>query len=385
MSKHKLHELFNLQMGKTPTRDITEYWNDGSNKWVSIADLSTYSKYVGDTKETITDFGVKKSGIKIVPENTVLLSFKLSLGKVAITTNPIYTNEAIMAFIDKHIREISKDYLYYLFSALDWSKGTNKAVKGTTLNKATLSAYEIELPDFTLQCYRAIRLDKVVNLISLRQKQLEQLDTLIKSQFTELFGDPVRNEKGWQTTPLHSLCSRILGGGTPSKSRPEYYIGKIPWVTPKDMKSTYIEDSIDHISDNAVECSTTNLIPANSILMVVRSGILKHTLPLAINTIPVTINQDMKAFLVNGSVNNLFAFHLLKQWEQDLLTNVRAVTADNIEFSIIKNLSAIVPPLPLQTRFAEFVQEVDKSKFTIRKSLEKLETCYKALMQEYFG
>jgi type I restriction enzyme S subunit len=90
-------------MGKTPARAKAAYWNDGENDWVSIADLSTYSKYVSSTKEAISDLGVRESGIRAVPPETVILSFKLSLGKVAITTEPVYTNEAIMAFIDKGV------------------------------------------------------------------------------------------------------------------------------------------------------------------------------------------------------------------------------------------------------------------------------------------
>ena len=95
---------------------------------------------------------------------------------------------------------------------------------------------------------------------------------------------------------------RFFGGGTPLKSHPEYFTGSIPWVSPKDMKSLVINDSIDHITEEAIAHSTTNLVPTNSVLMVIRSGILKHTLPVAVNSLPVTINQDMKAFVPNETV-----------------------------------------------------------------------------------
>ena len=88
----KLGDLFTLQMGKTPSRTNSDYWDNGNNPWVSIADLSSYNKYVGETKETISDLAVLESGIKEVPGKTVIMSFKLSIGKVAITKAPVYTN-----------------------------------------------------------------------------------------------------------------------------------------------------------------------------------------------------------------------------------------------------------------------------------------------------
>lgn len=178
----KLGDIFTLQMGKTPARANEDYWNNGNNPWVSISDLSTYDKYVSGTKELITDDAVFDSGIKIVPENTVIMSFKLSIGKVAITKSPIYTNEAIMAFIPNGKIEILPDYLYYLFLAKDWNKGTNRAVMGATLNKATLEELEICVPTLSEQKCVAHKLDKLTTLISLRKKQLEKLDELVKSR-----------------------------------------------------------------------------------------------------------------------------------------------------------------------------------------------------------
>lgn len=166
----KISEVFDLQMGKTPARANEEYWMDGANKWVSIGDLSGYEKYVEDTKEKITDLAVAESGIKAVPSDTVIMSFKLSLGKVAITKTPVYTNEAIMGFLPKHGKCILPDYFYHYFSSIDWSKGTNRAVMGATLNKATLGEMEIQIPSMVKQVEIADRLNKMDELISLRKQ-----------------------------------------------------------------------------------------------------------------------------------------------------------------------------------------------------------------------
>ena len=117
------------------------------------------------------------------------MSFKLSIGKTAIASEDIYTNEAIMAFIDKGAYPVDPNYLYHLCCGTDWTAGTNKAVMGLTLNKATLSEKEINLPALQEQKEIAEKLDNVDALITLRQCELAKLDKLVKSRFVEMFGN----------------------------------------------------------------------------------------------------------------------------------------------------------------------------------------------------
>jgi type I restriction enzyme S subunit len=101
--------------------------------------------------------------------------------------------------------------------------------------------------------------------------------------------------KGWTKTTLGEV-GHWRGGGTPNKSTTRFWInGTIPWVSPKDMKRPIIDDAEDYITPEAVENSSTQLVPPGSILIVTRSGILKHSLPVAITTRAVAINQDIKA------------------------------------------------------------------------------------------
>lgn len=268
---------------------------------------------------------------------------------------------------------------------LQIKKITKKSVNQASFTVKSLKEVEIPLPPIDEQRKIAAVLDKVSDLIAKRRQQLDKLDELVKSRFVEMFGDPVNNERGWQKALIPEVCHAIIGGGTPSKSHPEYFTGTIPWVSPKDMKLSVLSDSIDHITEEAIANSTTKLVPANSVLMVIRSGILKHSLPVAINSVPVTINQDMKAFVPNEVVTTAFLMHYFMAIENDVLSGVRSVTADNIDFKAFQKRKMIVPPLDLQQQFATFVAQVDKSKLAIQKSLEKLEILKKALMQKYFG
>ena len=145
-----LKKAFELQMGKTPARAEKRLWQSSDHKWISIADMSTYNKYTADTKEYLSDLAVRETGIKIVPKNTVIMSFKLTIGRTAITSEDIYTNEAIMAFIpQKDIFDL--EYLRHALSYYDWSGGLQNAVKGATLNKAIIGNVEFPVPSMERQ------------------------------------------------------------------------------------------------------------------------------------------------------------------------------------------------------------------------------------------
>ena len=382
---YKLSDVFDLQMGKTPSRDNNMYWKDGNLPWVSIADLSKSQIYIENSKEMITNLAAKDTLMKCIPQDTVIMSFKLSLGKTAITRTPLYTNEAIMAFVDKKVIQIEPKYIYFLFRNIQWGQYTNNAVKGKTLNKKFFSDFQINIPEYIQQTKIASILIRINKILEYKHSLIKAYDALIKSRFIELFGDPVLNEKGWNLTSLESVCQSIYGGGTPSKKIKEYYMGTIPWVTSKDMKSDIIVDSIEHITQVAIDNSSTKIIPPESVLIVIRSGILKHTLPVCINKSRVTINQDLKALVLDERCKAIYLQYLLKALEKDILSGVRAVTADNLEFNSLKKRKIPIPPINIQIKFSQMVNQINKLKSDVQKSIDETQLLMDSLMQEYFG
>ena len=119
--------------------------------------------------------------------------------------------------------------------------------------------------------------------------------------------------------------------------------------------------------------------------MVIRSGILKHSLPVAINAVPLTINQDLKVFIPGDRIITRFMAVQFKLHERDILSGVRAVTADNIEFNSLKQRRLILPTIELQNKFVSFAEQVDKSKVTVQKALDETQLLFDSLMQKYFG
>ncbi len=385
--KYKLSEVFDLQMGKTPARNDKECWGKG-HKWISISDIGNAGKYIDTTKEEITDIGVSKSGIKVVPKGTVIMSFKLSIGKTAITAEDMYTNEAIMAFINKGKYEIDTDYLYHMCKSIDWVEGTNKAVLGLTLNKATMSEKEIEIPPLKVQLQVVAVLDKMDELIALRKEQLAKLDQLVKSRFVELFGDPVTNPMEW---PVSELSKHILFLTSGSRGWAQYFTDSGEYfITIKNVKNCRITlDDVQHIvpPDNA-EAKRTKVQEGDLLISITadlgRTGVVTRE----IADYGGYINQHLTCIRLNQeTVRPLYVAYYMESEagkSQFQSKNQSAVKA-GLNFNSINSLKLIVPPIDLQDAFIAFVEQTDKSKLAIQQSLDKLELLKKSLMQEYFG
>ncbi len=378
----KLKEVFDLQMGKTPARNNVEFW-DGTHKWISISDLGNAGKYIDSTKERISDEGIKSSGIKVVPKGTVVMSFKLSIGKVAITTEDMYTNEAIMAFLSKGMYEIDVDYLYYLCCGTNWNIGTNKAVMGLTLNKATLSEYEIGLPDISEQHKIVRNLDKLDILISKRKEQVATLDNLTKSRFIEMFGNPITNEKSWKVSEFSKLCTAIGDGlhGTPVYDDE----GQYPFINGNNLRENKIEITPEtrRVGQEMYDKHFIDL--DNTTVMLSINGTLGKTA--LYNGETVILGKSACYSKVGPLLDREFvlAVFLSDAFQQYMQDNCTGTTIKNFGLKALRTYPMIVPPIDEQHKYVQFMRQVDKSKLAVQKSLEELETLKKSLMQEYFG
>lgn len=384
----KLADAFELQMGKTPDRSDASCWN-GAHKWVSIADLTKAGKCITETKETISDLGVSKSGIKQVPKGTVIMSFKLSIGKTAITTEDLYTNEAIMAFIDKGIYDIDTDYIYHLFASKDWSNGTNKAVLGLTLNKATLGQIEIEIPPITEQKQAVIVLDKVDQLISLRKKQLQKLDDLVKSRFFEMFGDPEYNSKAWSIYPLEKLCTV---GSSKRIYQNEQSIKGVPFWRISDlvckMDTGNAESGLFIPEEKYIELKISGLVPNTGDILVTSRGTLGRCY--IVKKEDCFYFQDGMISWLSHFSDDITPLYLKYLFEmpgiKKQIDEMQAgSTVAYLSIAMLKKLKIMVPSRAAQNDFSKIINQIDESKQTIQHGLDKLEQMKQVLMQKYFG
>lgn len=361
--KHKLKELFDLQMGKTPSRNNAEYWNTTDYKWISIADLSKTEKYITETKEYISQNAIKESGIRIIPKNTVIMSFKLSIGKTAITTENMYSNEAIMAFIDKHVIEILPEYIYYMFRYRNWEDGSNKAVMGKTLNKATLADIEIEIGSIEEQKEAVHVLDKVMNILSDRKKESLLLDELVKARFVELFGDEKEFLAKAQNR-VSDICRTRVGIVIQPT---QYYTDEPNGVRAfrsLNIKPFYINDS-DWVyfseSDNDQLCRTQ--VKAGDVAVVRTGANLGDCCVIqkeyngcnAIDILLLTCNENILPMYLSAFINYPVG-------KQQIINVQRGGAIKHLNLKQLENSRIYVPKMELQQQFVNFVTQVNKSK-----------------------
>jgi type I restriction enzyme S subunit len=164
---------------------------------------------------------------------------------------------------------------------------------------------------------------------------------------------------GWRWTRLRDLGG-FLGGGTPAKANEAFWNGPLPWVSPKDMKRPYIDDAEDHISIAAVEGSAVKLIPARSVLCVVRGMILAHSFPVAVTTREVTINQDMKALVLALPEISEFVLRSCQAARARVLAKVERSSHGTcrLESEAVEMLPIALPPLAEQKRIVAKVDQL---------------------------
>ena len=387
MRKVKLSDIYSLQMGKTPSRSNPLYWGSG-HQWISIADLGKCGKYIEDTKESITDVAVEETGIKMVPKNTLVMSFKLSIGKTAITKNDMYTNEAIMAFLDKHVYEVDINYMYHLCSNWNWLDGSNKAVLGLTLNKATLADKKIPVPDISKQVEIAKVFDKLDDIIEKRKNELQKLDELVKSRFIEMFGDPAVNPKEWQTLSFDEVfdiasSKRIL--------KSEWKSSGIPFLRVRDLVQLSDTGHLNcefYISDVFYsQLTDSDGVPQKNDILISATSTLGKCHIVEQGEKFYFKDADVLRFRAKIPVNPIYFVEMMKtSYVNDQIKKTLGITTvSHFTIKAAKKIFMRYPIFELQNKFADFVTSTNKPKTAIQKSLDDLETLKKSLMQQYFA
>ena len=367
---YKLEDLFDLQMGKTPSRNIPEYWNSNDHKWISIGDLSKCGKYIEDTKEYLSNKAVEESGISIIPAETVVMSFKLSIGKTAITPEPMYSNEAIMSFLDRHVLDLLPDYIYYMFSGLDWDSGTNKAVMGKTLNKATLSKIRVKVHSIDEQKHIVQVLDKVKSLIDARQLELQKMNEAIKARFIEMFGDPEMNPYGWLKTGISTVVHGKATNGFFAKREEYVDDGNVAVLGVAYVVNRMYSQVEDLPRTNATEadikkhqlrygdmlfCRSSLVAEGIGKASIVPENVPEKTLfECHVIRIPLDLNKCVPEFMQVLSTTPYFRNQMIAQSKTATMTTIG-------QDGILK-ANIILPPIEKQKEFYSFVNQVDKSK-----------------------
>lgn len=301
--------------------------------------------------------------------------------------------------------DFNKKFLYYFYLNLDSDKRMKPLYTGlrNTIAKDAFLSFKTFLPPLPEQTAIAAFLDRKTALIDqaigIKQKQIELLKErrqIIIHQAVTRGLDPTVKMKDsgvewigevpevWEVKKVKYLF-RLIGGGTPSKERKDYWGGDIPWVSPKDMKTDYIVTTEDYVTNKGLINSSSNLIESNTLLMVVRSGILQRTIPVAISKVGLTINQDMKAFVPNGLLSTEYFFYYVKGNDIYLKNDwvKQGATVESVEAELLRNSIVPIPPIEEQIKIVNMIVTTSQKTSTAialkQQEIEKLKE-YKATL-----
>lgn len=359
---------------------------DGVKRYMSTGDLkndnTSFQDITYETKPSRADI--------IVSEGDILFA-KMTNTNKAIQIDKEHDGIIVSTGFSVHRPLKDKlfgEYFLHYLKHKSFQRQKNKLCTGAIQSAISNSGIEklfVPAPTYKEQLLIANLLSKAEKLIIKRKESISLLDVFLKNSFLEMFGDPVRNEKKWKVIPFNDV-GKFTSGGTPSKSRADYWDGNFPWISPKDMKVSKILDSQDHISELVFDETTLKLIPRNHLLIVVRGMILAHTFPIAINEIEVAINQDLKAIKPISDMNIVYLQNCLNAMKRQILDLISSAGHGTRKFdtSAMKKLLIPVPQITLQTQFAQIVEKIEALKYQYQQSLLELENLYGGLSLKAF-
>lgn len=382
----RLGDVCTVVSGTTPKTSNPDFW-DGDLNWITPAELSEDTVVVCESKRKTTLKGVQSCGLSPIPAGTVILSSRAPIGKTAIAGTEMYCNQGFKNLICSE--SIFNKYLFWFLRCnTEYLNSLGRGATFKEISKAIVEDIDIPLPDLPTQRRIAATLDKVSGGIALCKQMLADLDELVKSQFVEMFGDPVVNPKGYA---VHQLSEHILFLTSGSRGWAKYYSDEGEWfITIKNVKDCRI--SVDDVQciqppQNA-EAERTRLQEGDLLISITadlgRTGVVTKEIAEhgAYN------NQHLTSIRLDQTVlDPLYVAYFMEspagksQFESKNMSAVKA----GLNFDSIRSLKLLVPPLELQKQFVAFVNQTDKSKFAVQQQLMELETLKKSLMQEYFG
>ena len=382
----KLGEVCEVVTGTTPKTNIPEYWGKG-HYWVTPAELNDTTVYIDKTERQITDEALSKTKLRLLPVGTVLLSSRAPIGKVAIANAEMYCNQGFKNCICSEA--INNKYLFYFLRLKkDYLNSLGRGATFKEISKSIVESIKIPLPPKSTQLAIVSELDKINELIRLKKEQLKDFDNLAQSLFYEMFGDPVENEKGWEVKKLDNVCNI-----TSSKRifADEYTNTGIPFYRSKEVieRSKGLPISVElFISEERYnEIKEKFGVPKIGDILITAVGTIGKIW---------AIDTDNKFYFKDGNLvwlkdidnqlaNSCFFRRLLEYLiEEYKKTNANGAAYNALTIAKLKLMSCPLPPLPLQRLFSQRIEQIEREKSEVQKSIQDLETLLASRMQYWF-
>jgi type I restriction enzyme S subunit len=324
---------------------------------------SNIQKKLTDTDTIFVPRTLLKSDLHLLREGDVLISTANSddlVGKCVIVEGLSYEATLggfISAFRVNQTLVVPRFFYYWLSSPI--SQARLRALSRKTTNIANLAMSDVTKISFRLpplsEQQRIVEILQEADEVHYRQVEAESKTAeLAPAVFTSIFGTPDNWEGGLRLGDL----VRIVGGGTPSRRIEHYYSGNIPWATSKDIKTLYLRDTEEHVTEEAVESSATNVVPEGTVLVVVKSKILMHTLPVAITQVPMCFGQDIKGLIPIPGILPEFLVHALQAQLGRVLSRARGANTEGLTLEALRSLKMPAASKETLQRFQIACQEI---------------------------
>jgi type I restriction enzyme S subunit len=360
-------------MGQAPSGDA--YNSDGEG-WPLVSGASDF----GDTYPAPKKYTREAS--KLSRPGDIVLGIRATIGEKVLSDGVYCLGRGVAALRPRS--DLDGRYLWHWLSHVNLQLVAK--ARGATFKQVTRDAIgelEVTLPPLREQRRIAAILDRADSLRAKRRQAIAQIDTLAQSIFLDMFGAPPTNQERWGTAPLGTVAT-FVGGGTPSRACPEYFSGTICWATSKDMKSEFLDDTEEHITEEAVAHSATKLVPVGTILVVVKSKILAHRLPVAVARVPTCFGQDLKGIRPNDRFEVGFVATSLRLGARWLLEKARGINTEGLTLDHLRAFPVLTPPLDLQREFVARTAAVGSLRCRQQRSLAHLDEFFASLQDRAF-
>lgn len=370
--KKKLGEIGDIITGSTPTTSKLDYWN-GDYNFYSPADF-TDNIYCDKTERTVTIEGLNVG--RCIPENSIMVACIASIGKIAINKTKGITNQQINSIIP--FDEFNYLFLYYLL--LHKSSAIKNGAAQTTIpiiNKEDFSNLEVTIPSsFSEQRRIASILSSADKVIDSTQKLIAKYKQIKQGMMEDL----LKPKEGCKKVKLGEVINDSYAGGTPNRSRVDYFGGGISWVTSGEVNNPEISSTLENITIEGLNNSSAKWIPENSILVALYGATAGQVSMLRIKA---TSNQAVLAVIPNAEITDtMFLFYQIVYNKDNLLYLAQGSGQPNLSKNLVDRLEISIPDLSEQRRIASILSGIDKKIESEEKVLEKYKKIKKGLMEK---
>ena len=355
----KLGEVLETTSGGTPSKSHKEYYEGGTIPWLRSGEVSKGDIY--DAELYITEEGLKKSSAKLFPIDTVLIAmYGATVGQVGILKSTMCTNQAICGILPN--KDFHPNFLKYVLLA-NKKNYLKQAIGGAqpNISQQVIKSTYIPVIKFSEQESIVSELDKINELIRLKKEQLKDFDNLAQSLFYEMFGDPVENEKGWEVKKLGEVYKMKSGDSLSTKN--------------------FIEGNIPVYGGNGISGYHNQYNKDGSYIIIGRVGVYCGNARIVKGQFWLTDNA-FELFYDKSIQNEVFVCKLLNLLNLRQYANAAAQPV--ISNNTLKHISIPLPPLSLQRLFAQRIEQIEREKSEVQKSIQDLETLLASRMQYWF-